>query len=305
MRQELTGQKRTGWRRALLIAGAVLLPCCLACLLYGEWGPSVGFAGLMGRLVFAAGFAMFGVSMAFFLAVLVAETVAPAGRRVLWGSHAGAKKHGANAPAISEMNRGSTSTWRSDAGRPLDKAALVREIVTLLLNLLIYGGGAIVALGAFSSLDRADSIAHVALVVAVCAACVAAIVLWRRHRVRSGMRFTMLSNVGVPVLFAALALVGLIPGLVVGSQVASDMIVGPRTEMCVLQEFGEHHPTGRLAGIQQDTFSLAFATQDGKEAHVTVAAADRAALVGVTEVGSEVELTYYPHAGVLVSAKLM
>lgn len=271
--------------------------------------------------------------MAFFLAVLVAETVAPAGRRVLWGSHAGAKKHGANAPAISEMTRGGvssaigkgasfatasdaptkrngfaqdgTSASRFDADCPLDKAALARETVTLLLNLLIYGGGAIVALGAFSSLDRADSFAHVALVVAVCAACVAAIVFWRRHRVRSGVRFTMLSNVGVFVLFAALALVGLIPGLVVGSQVASDMVVGPRTEMCVLQEFAEHHPAGRLAGMQQDTFSLAFATQDGKEARVTVAEADRAALVGVTEVGSEVELTYYPHAGVLVSAKLM
>ena len=185
-----------------------------------------------------------------------------------------------------------------------DKAVLGREVVMLLLNLLIYGGGSILALGAFSSLDRANSFTHVALVAVVCAACVAAIILWRRHRVRSGARFTMLSNVGVLLLFAALTLVGLIPGLIIGSQVASDLVTGPRTVACVLQEFDEHHPTGRLAGFRQDTISLSFSAQDGNEVHVTVAEADRYAVAGVTEIGSEVLLTYYPRSGVLDSVAL-
>lgn len=177
-------------------------------------------------------------------------------------------------------------------------------MLTLLLNLVIYGGGAIVALGAFTSLDGATSFAHIALAVAVCAACVAAIVLWRRHRVKSGVRFAMLSNVGVPVLLLALALVGIVPGAIVGSQVASDLVAGPRTDVCTIQEFDEYHPTGRLAGFRQDTFSLTFVTQDGSEARVSVAESDRAALIGVTEVGSEALITYYPHSGVLVSAQL-
>lgn len=316
MTQTSTDQRRTGWRRALIIAGAVLLPCCLVCLFGSEWGPSVGFAGLVNRLVFAAGFALLGVSMGLFLTVFVAETIAPTGRRIFWGSHAGAKGAAAKASALSEMGHRASpaiAAKRPDARlasstdnaiQGADKAVLGREVVMLLLNLLIYGGGSILALGAFSSLDRANSFAHVALVAVVCAACVAAIILWRRHRVRSGARFTMLSNVGVLLLFAALTLVGLIPGLIIGSQVASDLVTGPRSVACVLQEFDEHHPTGRLAGFRQDTISLSFAAQDGNEVHVTVAEADRYAVAGVTEIGSEVLLTYYPRSGVLDSAEL-
>lgn len=316
MESNFTQRGRTGWRRALIIACAALLPCFIACMFYSEWGPSVGFAGLMGRLAFAAGFALFGVSMAFFLAVVIAETVAPAGLRILRGSHGGAAGRAAKAPALSEMKRRAPSAPRSnafsqraneavnaagDTRRAANRAVLGREVAALVLNLLIYGGGAILALGAFSSLDRANSFAHVALVILVCAACVAAIVLWRRHRVKSCFRFTALSNVGVLLLFAALALVGLVPGLIVGSQVAYDLVAGSRSEVCTLVELDEYHPTGRLAGFRQDTYSFAFATQNGEEVRVHVAEADKAALAGLDE-GDEVHLTYYPHSGVLVSA---
>lgn len=304
MRQEPTKKKRAGWQRALIVAGAALLPCCLVCLVYSEWGPSVGFAGLVGRLARAAGFAMFGVSMSFFFVSLAAEVIVPIGRHMFGGSYAGARKP-STGPVISEIGSKSYAPDPGASSARMDGKALGREIITLILNLLIYGGGSIMALGAFTSLDRGISPIKVIVVVAVCVACIAAIVLWRRHRVRSGVRFTALSNVGVFLFFAALALVGLVPGAFLGSHVAYDLVAGPRTEICVLQEFNEHHPAGRLAGIQQDTFSLVFVTETGNEAHVTVAKADKAALVGIAESSGEILLTYYPQSEVLVSAKIM
>lgn len=103
-------------QKAVVIAIVVLLCVGFALMMYGEWGPSIGQAAMGARIAQTLGVALYGVSMLSlfglftWLDVKEVKHTAPSLRRVQWQQ-------------------------------------LVREIGTVALNLLIYGGTAVLFFG--------------------------------------------------------------------------------------------------------------------------------------------------------------
>ena len=265
--------KRAGWQRIVLVVAAVGTLVSFALILGGEWGPSVGLAGLLSRLGFAAGFFAFAVAIGCFFVVFAVDL-----RR--------------------------TRRVEAREGR-LDRWLWLRELGVIALNILVYGGAFILAMGGLSSLDGAGA-GQVATVAAAWVLCVVGVVLYRRHRKRRRVAYDEAGPVLLTAFLAALCALGLFVGVDAGGGALVDLVRGPQVELCALVDVREDKPSGRYRALSPTVLACEFVTASGESVRVDVAQQDATALqstVDAAQAGKAVLVTYYPHSRTLVSAE--
>lgn len=279
-----TKVRRTPATIALTVVSCVLVAAGALLCLYGEQAPGVGAQGLIDRLVFAAGAGVFGVGM---LLVLV-----------MMGSS------------------GALGAVREPGGTPPWRLAGV-----VALNILVYGGSALLILGGLAGLDDASG-GTVAVVLVVWAVCAALIVLYRRHRKRHPVSYDRVAWALTPVVLVLVGGFALGGGAIQGIDVAQDALAGPRTVEARLDSWSYDYPSGRYRALRQTQVDLeltVLAAADGEEPGpgerlaLSVPRAGEAALGalygsrssaswGSSDGAAAVLLTYYPHTGVFVDA---
>ncbi len=261
-----------GWRRVVLAIVAVSVFAAIGLVLYGEWATSVGFAGLMSRLSTAGGFIVFGVALAGVFAVFA-----------------------------SDFARERIGT-RGPQERAQRRRAALRKVGVVALNVLVYGGTAVLALGGLASLDGAG-FDRVAFVIALWAVCVVTLVLYRRHRKRHRVSYDGTGALALCAFCLLLACLGFFGGWSLGGEAVVDLVRGPLTEVCTLADVSEDAPSGRYQALQQTVVQVEFAAADGRTVRVVVAKTDANELASVADAGGVVRLTYYPRTNVFVSAE--
>lgn len=259
-----------GWRRVALVIVAVGVFASVALIVGGEWARSTGFAGLVARLCTAGGFLLFGLSMAAFFAVFVDGLV-----------------------------RGRARDPRERAER---RTMLLHEAGVIVLNVAVYGGTVVLALGALASLDR-TGVDGIAFVLVIWAACIVAFVLYRRHRKRHRMTYDGVGPLALCAFFLGMACLGVFGGYSTGGEAVADLVGGPRTELCALSDVSESTPSGRYRALSQAVVHVDFEAVDGRTVRVDVVRADAHELAPIAEAGGIVRLTYYPCTHVFVSAE--
>lgn len=265
--------KRAMWQTIGLVASGAAVLVSLALILFGDWGTSIGRAGLFSRLSTAAGFLLFGLSLGGFFSVFAGD---------LWRNRQTC------------LRNGSWVRW-----------LWLRELAVVLLNILVYGGAFILAMGALSSLDGADA-AHIAVAVVVWALCIAGVVGYRRYRKRHRVTYDAIGPMALTAFCAAMAVLGVFIGSDVGTNSLVDLVRGPQTALCVFSDVEVNAPTGRYRALSQTILQCDFITIGGEPVRVEVAERDAWALepaVDASEAEDAVRLTFYPRSHTLVSAE--
>ncbi|MBS6940248.1 MAG: hypothetical protein KH142_01975 [Slackia piriformis] len=253
------------------IVGLVLLFTSFGLIAIGEWAPSIGIVGLLRNICTASAFVLFAVSfvgMAFVFMV--------------------------------NMRR---ERVRKGEAFAVIAGTMLREALRFLVACLAYGGSAFIALGVLVAFGEGEpSPERLLKLVVVVAACIGVVVLYRRYRKRHPVKYEMLGQAGVLLMFFLLTLLGVFIGATLAKDAVLDLMNGPKTELCWLAEVDENHATGRYSGFRQDSLDLTFRTLDDRDIHIDVAEGDRAGLSDVVDAEGVVWLTYFPESGVFVSA---
>ncbi len=260
-------------QKAVVIAIVVLLCVGFALMMYGEWGPSIGQAAMGARIAQTLGVALYGVSMLSlfglftWLDVKEIKHTAPSLRRVQWQQ-------------------------------------LVREIGTVALNLLIYGGTAVLFLGCIASLDGVSSTGD-AVVLLLMAACVAGFVVYRRYRHRHKATYQFVGNLGVSLFLLVMGIIGVVGALDQGVGVADDLEHGPIKVNAVVIDAEQIHPTGRYQALRQDSITLWFEGEDGRRYHATISRDDWPEASRQLGDQGYFQITLYPTNGIFVEAHIL
>lgn len=259
-------------RKIIAIAGIALLLLALAGVLVGMQSTSVGAEGLRNHGILGIGFACLGASVFLFGIVLASDA------------------------------------W---SRRPRGKEAILEYLTTFLaetgklgVTILIYGGGAIIALGSLSSFDRADSAFDVVFRLIIMIACIAVIVAWRRRNKKHPRSYNTVGPIGLVAFMAALCVLGVLGGAMVISEYASDRANGPQTVLCRLSDVEENRPSGRYRALSPTKLEIEFTSYENESIHqVAISEHDREALKEIIDSGGICYLTYYPASKIFVSAK--
>lgn len=253
------------------VVSLVVLFSSFALMAVGEWGPSIGMAGLLCNLCMASAFLLFAVAIAGFVLLLV------------------------------ESARSSRSGAKEDFSAVALK--LAHETLRFLVAAIVYGGSVFIALGVLVAFGDDASPEKLPVAFAVWAVCIGAVVLYRRYRKRHPVKYEMLSSVAISLLVVLFMLGALFVGAVSARETLVDLLQGPKTELCWLAEVDEERATGRYSGFRQDTIELTFETLDERSIFIEVAESDRPGLSDIVAAEGVVWLTYFPESGVFVSAE--
>ena len=267
--------------RTWVIVLLVLLFGGFALIFGGEWGPSVGEAGLAMQACQGAGLAAFGVSMAMTA-------------RLLHLKH--------------RVETTGASTAPSERARAALRGEYIRELVTLLPAVAAYAGCALLFLVGVSFLEEETAL-NLIIMLAFAGSAVALATLTHRRRKRRGVAYKHLGNAGLIAFCLAFAVGGALIGWDIAWRAAVDAASGPATVRCFYRDYDIDRPTGRYAGLHPTRLEFAFANVSGDGAMpdpvVYVAANDvDVVLDQVFRDNSFVlDLAYYPNSNVFVSAE--
>lgn len=254
----------TLWQKVVASVGLVLLFGGFAALLYGEFGPSVGVAGLAAHGAGSGGALAMGLGLLGYVAIFTAD---------IWR----ARPRGIEA-------------WRQEARES------GREFGAFALNAVCYGGTVLLALGALSAADSVP-VASIAII----AACIAGFVLFRRYRKRRPRTYGRVRHVGLLLLMAALGAFGIIAGTTESGKAVADALTGPQTIVCTFSDFNEHRPSGRYQALQTTDLVVDLTDADGRIISVSIKEQDRDALLPLIEAGGVTRAVYYPRTQTLVA----
>lgn len=240
--------------RAIIVAGTALLIVGFLGILIGEFGCSVGQPGV---LCWIAG------PLGIFFAVFMFRHMVrkAAGQRIL----------------TKENVRG---------------AAV--ELGVIFLNVLIYGGCAIIALGALTAMDSAPFIA-----LPVIAFAILGFASYRIYRKRHPFPYEYTSKAWVVVVLAILGIF-MVPRMANATSGIADLAEGPQTAVVELLDLDVNRPTGRYAGIRTTDYIARFGFGSKRDFTLIVKAQDKEALMPLTETRGLVTVTYYPNSQRLV-----
>ncbi len=231
--------------------------------LLGEFGPSVGLAGLivcslgnLGGAFIAICLLLFGIFMFRYLMYKISSDPIPAAQR---------------------------------------RRIVAKEIGIIALNVLIYGGSCIIALGALTAMGYAPFVS-----LGIIALCITAFVLYRRYRKNHPVEYRYTSQAAIVLFLLVLGLVILPASLISMSETSIDLIRGPQTAVVTLQDFEEDRPTGRYSGLQSTKLMLKFQGSGGKIIPITVKEQDIESLRPIVESRGFMKLTYYPLTHIMV-----
>lgn len=258
--------KRRGLLFVLAIVGVILMFAGFIGMLYGEFGPSVGELGLLSRGVFHASIVALGISFILFSLMLVYRDK-------------------------------QLSSSKEDPKKVVKDFA--REILLLCLSILIYGGFGLLTLGAFTAIDRAPVAAIVIMVL-----CIAAIVLYRRYRIKHPIGLRYVNKAWIPVFLAALGICLVLVGAPDLKGVIEDAAHGPEEAEVLVSGFDVNKATGRYSGFRSSEVLIDLKTVDGQVIPVMIKEQDAGyALELVNSPYVFKQIVYYPNSHVLVSAQ--
>ena len=265
------GTKLSTAQKVAVIAIVVLLLIGFALMMYGEWGPSIGQEAMGTRVAQTTGVALFGASMLLFFGLF---------------SWLDVKEIKHTAPSLRRAQ------WRQ----------LLREIGTVALNLLIYGGTVILFLGCIASLDDVSSAGNV-VVLLLMAVSVAGFAAYRRHRHRHKATYQFVGSLGLPLFLLIMGAVALMGAVDQGICVADDLASGPVTVNVVAVDAEQNHPTGRYQALRQDTVTVCFESEDGRRFSVTISQEDWPEALRQQGNMGYCRATLYPATGIFVEAQ--
>lgn len=255
---------------AIGIAGTALLGGA-ALFIYGEWSVSVGTAGVLHYLLRMIGLLLLGVSL---LIIGVWFTRHKAVRLF-------AKESAERQQILQQCGK---------------------QFLTVVLNILIYGGLFILIMGGLSALDGASPL-RVVFVLALWAFCITCFVLYRRYRKKHKVGYALIGDVGISLLLSFLSILFLCLGGAGIVNVAQDLNDGPKTADVFLVDARVDNPQWRYRFIIQPNHILTFYTADEKRIVLEFLDADVDRAKVINDLGNFVHLTYYPHTQIFCDAQ--
>ncbi len=258
--------------RTTIIVAAIFLFGGTAAFFCGEWGPGIGKAGVVNVLISACGMALFGISLLMF-GIIFATSY------------------------IRQFSHLATDKKRDTLER------LGRQTLTAVLNVLVYGGLFIVAMGGIAALD-ADTIGTTIVVIGVWGCCIAAFVLYRRYRKTHKTHYDLFSSVAITLLLLLLGIGVLVGSTLDTSRAAQDLKDEPAEADVFLVDAKIDYPNWRYARIIQAHHILTFFTPDEERIVLEVPENDVNSAKVINELGNFVHLTYYPNTQVFCNAEL-
>lgn len=267
MKNILSKSSRT--RTVLLIAALLLLGGAVA-FFCGEWGPGVGKSGVISKLVSSCGFGLLGCGLLLLGAVFL------------------------------------VSYFRQFRQQPLEKKqATLRsfghQTATACLNVLVYGGVFVVAMGGMTALD-AGSVATTIVVLVVWGCCIAIFVLYRRYRKAHKTRYDLFSSAVIVLLLLFLGAGMLTVSFSTAGGAVRDLEHEPSRADVFLVDAKIDYPNWRYGRVAQAIHVLTFFTSDGERIVLEVPENDAESAMVINEQGNFVHLVYYPNTQVFCSA---
>lgn len=251
------------WQKAVVVAALVLLFGGFAAMVAGEFGTSVGSAGLANRAAANAGVFAMGLAMLGFTAVFAAGD---------W-----------------RARPRSLEAWKQEAREG------TRELGATLINIIGYGGTVLLALGALTVVDSVP-VASVIIVLV----CIAGFVALRRWRKRHPRTYPRANGAAMFLFMVGFGCVACIVGALEEAKVVADMLEGPRTALCTIVSFEEQRPT-RYRALSTTNLALELADDEGRTVYISVKEQDREALRLLAEADGVARTTFYPRTGILVA----
>lgn len=248
----------------LLVGGAVAFFC-------GEWGPGVGTPGVISKIVSSCGIGVFGCSLLLLGAMFLVSYLRQFRHQSSEEKRAALKKLG-------------------------------HQTAIACLNVVIYGGIFIVAMGGIAALD-AGSLATTVVVLIVWGGCIAGFVFYRRYRKAHATRYDLFSSVAL-TLFLLLLGAGMLVGSLFGTDGAvRDLEQGPSQADVFLVDAKIDYPYWKYARIIQADHVLTFFTADEERIVLEVPENDVESAMVINEQGNFVHLVYYPNTQIFCSAE--
>ncbi len=263
---------KTSREKVLMTFAVIAILIGSALFFYGEWTVSIGWFGVVHYLLRAVGAAFIGTG------VLIIG---------IW------------------FTIGKVAEFRgkeSDARRQIALDA-GRQGLTVLLNVLIYGGLFILVMGGLAALDSAG-IASVIVVLILWAVCIAGFVAYRRYRKKHKASYAVIGNIGVALVLLLLGAGMFFFGCRDSMSAAQDLRDGPVEADAFLVDARLNNPNWRYRFIVQPNHVLTFYTPDEERIVLEVLDADVDDVKVINDMGNYVHLTYYPHTQIFCDAQL-
>lgn len=264
-------QIRSSRTRVSLLVVALLVLGGAAAFFCGEWGPGIGKPGVISKLISSCGIGIFGCSL------------------ILLG-------------VIFLVSYSRQFFRQSPEKKQATLKALGYQTAIACLNVLVYGGIFVVAMGGISALD-AGSIATTMVVLIVWGCCIAAFVFYRRHRKAHKAHYDLFSSAAVTLLFLLLGTVMLVSSLSDTGRSVRDLEHGPSQADVFLVDAKIDHPYWKYGHIVQSDHVLTFFTADEEQIVLEVPENDVESAMVINDHGNFVHLVYYPNTQVLCSAE--
>ncbi len=258
-------------KRPWAIGLAVAMTLSFGLIFYREWGPGSGPEGLATYVAGAAGFVLFGLTMAGILVWLLYSNYCE--------------------------NKARTPLQRKAARAP-QKRALLAAIA----NTLVYGSGAILMVGALTALD--DATTETTIVVAVVELlCVVILVAYTRVRRKKNFTCAGSGSLFLCLFVGFMALLGLGGGLMQVTDGVTDCHEGPQQITATVVSVEPSPATGRYRSLKQDSVHVVFHDSEGNRLPLALNDTDWRQLHSSFTVGTTVALSYYPRTGIIASVE--
>ena len=257
-------------RRSILVAGVCII-LGFAVFVYGEQSTGIGLAGVVNKLVYGIGMAIFSAGIIIIGLWFVKWII------------------------VSLLEKDS-----------VDRLATVKrffgQLGVVLLNVAIYGGTFVLAMSGLSALDSANA-GTIAVVLVLWAVCVAVFVLYRRHRKKRRMGYDLVGYLGMTVFLLAIGGFSLTVFFSSNTYNAiRDLQEGPKTADVLLVNDTVRHPAFRYRLILQSDHVLTFYTPEDERIVLEVPDKDIGEAVVIDDYGDYVHLTYYLYTQVYCGA---
>lgn len=257
-------------RMTILVAGICII-LGFAIFVYGEQSTGIGLAGVVNKLIYGIGMAIFSVGV-----IIV-------GLWFLKWIVAGLRE-------------------KSSADRFATIERFFKQLGIVFLNVIIYGGIFVLALGGLSALDGA-SIGTIGVVLIAWAICVLIFVLYRKHRKKHKIGYDLVGHAGMTAFLLAIGAFSLT--VFFGSNTYDairDLQEGPETADVLLVNDTVHHPAVYYRLVLQSDHILTFYTPEDERIVLEIPDKDIGEAVVIDDYGDYVHLTYYPYSQVYCEA---
>ena len=257
-------------QRGVVLAAGIAVIGGGALFIVGEWTAGVGIQGLIDWLTQNLGILVFGIGIA---------TIGVCFARWLVGDFLA----------------------KSSADRRDTLHLLGKQFAIALLNIVVYGGIFIMALGALAALDGASA-GTILVVIAIWALCIVVFIGYRRFRHGRKIALSLVGYVAMSVFLCVFGVGMLWLGISSSANAFRDLSEGPVTADVFLVDARIDNPNWRYRIFVQSDHVLTFYTPQDERIVVEVPEQDIGSAKVINDYGNFVHLTYYPQTQIFCDA---